>query len=101
MPNDTRQQCRSICAVDSGKDAIEKVIEKARERYCANRREFTIRLRRLKPRTPISGGLKILEVKTISSISVNIIFVFLIWFNPRFYTMLLTKDLHTRMSAKD
>jgi len=56
MPNDTRQQCRSICAVDSGKDAIEKVIEKARERYCANRREFTIRLRRLKPRTPDFGG---------------------------------------------
>jgi len=25
------QQCRSICAVDSGKDAIQNVIEKARQ----------------------------------------------------------------------
>jgi len=30
-----------------------------------------------------------------------IIFVFLFWFNARFITMLLTKGLYRRISAKD
>jgi len=29
------QQCRSICAVDSGNDAIANVVEKARSSCCA------------------------------------------------------------------
>jgi len=49
----------------------------------------------------ILGGPKRLEVRTISSISVSIIFVFLFWFNAHFFTMPQTKDLYRRMSAKD
>jgi len=41
------------------------------------RRGFIIRLKRVKPRAPDFGGPKILGVRTISSISVSIIFVFL------------------------
>jgi len=57
---------------------------------------------------PISGGPKILVVRTIARISVisrisqpkQKIFVFLFWFNARFVTLPLTKDLYRRMSAK-
>jgi len=50
---------------------------------------------------PISESPRILEVKTISSISVSLLFVFLFWFDARFFTIPLTKDLYRRMSAKD
>jgi len=56
---------------------------------------------RLKPRAPDFGGLQNLGIRTISSISVSGMFVFLFWFNKRFFTMTLTKDLYRRMSAKD
>jgi len=62
----------------------------------AGRRGFTIRLKRLSLGTSISTVSKILGVRTISSIS-----VFLLWFNAHFFTMPLTKDLYRRMSAKD
>jgi len=50
---------------------------------------------------PDFGGLKRLGVRTISSISVSFLFVFLFWFSARFFTMPLTKDLYRRMGAKD
>ena len=48
------------------------------------RRGFTIRLKRLKPRAPDFGRPQNFASRTISSISANIIFVFLFWFNTRF-----------------
>ena len=49
----------------------------------------------------ISGGPKILEEKTISSISVSIIFVFCFGSMHVFLSMQLTKDLCRSMSVKD
>jgi len=61
------------------------------------RRGFTIRLKG----SSLSRGPNILEVKTISSIPVCIIFVFCFGSNHVFFTMPLTKDLYRSMSAKD
>jgi len=63
---------------------------------------FAIRLKRLQPRSPMSRGPKILGLRTISSISVSnyICTVLLFWFNARFFTLPLTKDLYGRMRAQ-
>jgi len=39
-------------------------------------------------------------MRTISSISVSIMFIFLFWFNARVFTLSLTKDLYRKMRAK-
>ena len=65
------------------------------------RRGFTIRLKGLSLGPPISGGPKILEVETISSIPVSIIFVLCFGSTHVFFTMPLTKDLYRSMNAKD
>jgi len=59
----------------------------------AGRRGFTIRLKRIKSRAPYIGGPKILEIRTISSISVSIYICILVLSQRTFFTMPLTKDL--------
>ena len=82
---------------------IEKSVKAySRGAYVAtHKRGFTIRLKRLKPRAPDFEGPQHFGSRKISSISVSIIFVFLFWFNARFLTTPLTKDIYRRMSMND
>jgi len=60
-------------------------VERSCDVRCQCRRGFTIRLKRLKSRAPEFGGPKILAVRTISSISVGIIFVFFVLIQRTFF----------------
>jgi len=60
-------------------------VERSCDVRCQCRRGFTIRLKRLKSRAPEFGGPKILAVRTISRISVGIIFVFFVLIQRTFF----------------
>ena len=65
----------------------------------ASRGGFTVRLKRFQARAPRFRGAPKLWKDNFQHFCKQL-FVFLFWFNARYFTMPLTKDLFGRMSAK-
>ena len=63
---------------------------------------FTMRLKRLKPRAPDFRGLQNFGSKeNFRCFCKQLYLYFLFWFNARFFTIPLTKDLYRKMSVND
>ena len=85
-----RTQLQQLANFDKIEWAIHYMLQ-----YCQIvRRGFTTRLQKLKSRAPISGGPKILGVRTICNIFVSNYICIFVLVQCTFFTMPLTKDLH-------